>query len=117
MNKTFVNAGATAKSLREQSGFTQDMIAHYLNVDQSLISKFESGERTLSVALLERLADLFGVDMAVFNGYACSTRSVSLALRANEIHEEDLETISAINRIALNADFMTKLLADDHSNG
>lgn len=117
MNKTFVNAGAITKSLREQSGLTQDEIAHYLKVDQSLISKFESGERTLNVDLLERLADLFGVDMTAFNGCTCRIKPLALALRANEIHGEDLETISVINRIALNADFMTKLLEDDHPNG
>lgn len=110
MNKTQADVGATIKSLRERSGFTQDNIARYLQVDQSLISKFESGERALSARLLEKLATLFGVDLSVFSEGACNMKPLSLALRASEINEEDLETISAINRIALNGDFMTRLL-------
>jgi transcriptional regulator with XRE-family HTH domain len=117
MNKTLVDAGATIKSLREKSGFTQDNIAHYLRVDQSLISKFESGERTLSVDLLEKLATLFGVDMSVFGGNARDIKPLSLALRASEISEEDMETISAINQIALNGDFMTGLLKGGCADG
>jgi len=35
-----------------------------------------------------------------------------VALRASEINEDDLEMISAINRITLNLNFMTKLLGD-----
>jgi transcriptional regulator with XRE-family HTH domain len=117
MNRTSFDTGATIKSLRESSGFTQDNIAHYLKVDQSLISKFESGERTLSVNLLERLVTLFGVDMSVFGECTRDIRSLSLALRASEIDEADLETISAMNRIALNVDFMTRLLKDDRASG
>jgi len=117
MNETLVNVGATIKSLRERSGLTQENIAHYLKVDQSLVSKFESGERTLSVNLLEKMATLFGVDMLVFNANACDVKPLSLALRASEINEADLETISAINRIALNVDFMTRLLKNDCANG
>lgn len=117
MNNTLTDVGITIRSLREKSGFTQDNIAHYLKVDQSLISKFESGERTLSVDLLERLATLFGVDMSVFSEGACDIEPLSLALRASEIHEEDLETVSAINRIALNGDFMTRLLKGTCDSG
>ena len=109
MNKTKASVGATMKSLREGSGFTQDNIAHYLQVDQSLISKFESGERALSAGSLEKLATLFGIDLSVFSEGVCNMKPLSLALRASEIDEEDLETISAINRIALNSDFMTRL--------
>ena len=42
--------------------------------------------------------------------YEVITNRISFALRASEINEDDLETISAINRIALNSNFMTQLL-------
>jgi len=53
----------------------------------------------------------------VFNANARDIKPLSLALRASEINEADLETISAINRIALNVDFMTRLLKNDCANG
>lgn len=112
MNKSLINIGATIKSLRENSGFTQKNIANFLKVDQSLISKFESGERPISADMLDKLAALFGISMSVFYESA-DIKPLSFALRANEISEEDLETICVINRIALNSNFMTKLLESE----
>jgi ribosome-binding protein aMBF1 (putative translation factor) len=49
-----VHIGTALKSLRERSGFTQSNIAKHLKVDQSLISKFETGERALTADMLEK---------------------------------------------------------------
>ena len=46
MNEKFI--GENIKALRDKMGFSQTSIARFLNVDQSLISKVEKGERTLS---------------------------------------------------------------------
>ena len=43
-------------------------------------------------------------------GESVPTNRIVFALRASEINENDLEAISAINRIALNLNFMTQLL-------
>lgn len=110
MNNTTINIGEHIKSLREQSGFTQSNIAKYLKVDQSLISKIEKGERLITSDMLDKLATLFGITTESFNNDLISTKQISFALRASEINEDDLETISAINRIALNVNFMTQLL-------
>ena len=111
MSSSLVNIGDKLKSLRESSGFTQSNIAKYLKVDQSLISKYETGERVLTASMLEKLAVLFGVNMTAFNqDKADQVKPVFFALRASEINEEDLEAISAINRIVLNCNFMTQLL-------
>jgi len=116
MSKTLINISAMIKSLRENSGFTQKNIADYLKVDQSLISKFESGERPINVDMLEKLAVLFGVEMSAFSEES-NINPLSFALRASEISEADLETISAINKIALNSNFMTKLLEGGGTDG
>ena len=110
MKRSLISIGSKIKSLRENSGFTQNNIAKYLKVDQSLISKFEVGERPISADMLEKLATLFGCNMSVFNEASDKFKPLSFALRASEIYEEDLETVCAINRIALNSAFMTKLL-------
>lgn len=113
MKKPLDNIGAQIKVLRENSGFTQKNIANYLKVDQSLISKFEAGERPLSADMLERLVTLFGCNMSVFKEAPDKFKPLSLALRANEIGDEDLETVRAINKIALNSVFMTTLLKSE----
>ena len=53
--------GARLKELRVKNSITQSQLAEYLGVDQSYISKFESGQRQLSVLSLEKLANLFGL--------------------------------------------------------
>lgn len=110
MNNTIGKIGENIKALREQSGFTQSNLAQYLRVDQSLISKIEKNERPITSDMLDKLAALFGVTTDSFNGESIPTNRISFALRASEINEGDLETISAINRIALNSNFMTRLL-------
>ncbi|MCF7635347.1 MAG: hypothetical protein LLF82_000829 [Dehalococcoides mccartyi] len=108
--ETKLKIGTKLKSLREHSNFNQSNIAKYLNVDQSLISKLEAGERTLTADMLERLTDLFGVDLLDVTIDADQIKPLSIALRTNDINEEDLNVISAINKIAINCKFMTKLL-------
>lgn len=110
MENMMLRIGENIKALREQSGFTQSNLANYLNVDQSLISKIEKNERTITSDMLEKLSALFGVEVESFSQDSIPTNRISFALRASEISEDDLETISDINRIALNLNFMARLL-------
>lgn len=99
--------------LRKKCGFTQAVIANYLEVDQSLISKFESGDRTLSVDALEKLATVFGVCLSDLEKEETPSPTITLAFRAGDLTVEDVKTIGAINRIALNAYFMDSLLQEN----
>ena len=51
MNK--VNIGEKIKQLRIMAGFSQSVIAEYLQVDQSYISKMENGEREISTSVIK----------------------------------------------------------------
>ena len=101
------------KAFRKSSGLSQANIACFLGVDQSLISKAEKGERSLSVEMLEKLAALYGVSMQAFEEETSPVNPLKFALRAGELTTADMETLSAINRIALNSEFMAGLLAGE----
>ncbi len=117
MNNIAGNIGIKVKTLREQSGFTQSNIANYLKVDQSFISMVESGKRALTSDMLDKLSALFGVQISAFVDVDVTAKPLTIALRTNEINEEDLEVIAAINKIALNCNFITQLLECGHVNG
>ena len=108
MTKNIV--GENLRILRENAGYNQQSIAVFLKVDQSLISKIEKGERSISVDMMEKLATLFGVNPSTITKKGAVSLTLSCAFRCSELTLDEMEAISAINRIALNAEFMTKLL-------
>ncbi len=98
------------RELRNRSGFTQSIMAEYLDVDQSYISKCEKGERQFSVDVLDKAAELFGCTMDYFVNESIEFVQMPIALRAKSVTMEDLNTIAAMNKIALNLRFMEGLL-------
>ena len=96
--------------LRNRSGFTQSIMAEYLDVDQSYISKCEKGERQFSVDVLDKAAELFGCTMDYFVNESIEFAQMPIALRAKSVTMDDLNTIAAMNKIALNLRFMEGLL-------
>ncbi|KXG44559.1 helix-turn-helix transcriptional regulator [Tepidibacillus infernus] len=96
--------------LRSKSGFTQSQIAEYLQVDQSYISKCENNERQFSIDILEKAANLFGCSIEYFTNEDSEFSPMPIALRAKGLTTEDLETIAAMNKIALNLRYMEDLL-------
>jgi len=110
--------GQNAKRAREANGFSQSSVADFLKVDQSLISKFEKGERTLQSDLLERLANLYGNRVADFEceGQFPEQR-IKAAYRSSGMTVDDMEVIHNIKRIALNLFFMTDLAGGDRVEG
>jgi len=106
----FELVGKRFNKLRSMSGFTQSQIAEYLQVDQSYISKCEKNERQFSVDILEKAANLFGCSIDYFTNEDSEFSPMPTALRAKSVTTEDLETIAAMNKIALNLRYMEDLL-------
>lgn len=101
------------KEIRESSNLTQAQIADFLNIDQSYVSKFEKGERRLSVDILEKVCNLFGCTLKYFENPDEEFIPMSIAFRSNILQNEDLEAIAAINKVALNIRFINLMLEDD----
>jgi len=102
--------GRNIRTLRENAGYTQSNIAAFMGVDQSLVSKIEKGERALSADMIEKLAALYGVSVEQLENEQVEPSELSYAFRGSELSTEDMEAISAINRVALNAEFMCVIL-------
>ena len=74
------------KELREKNGLTQEQVANYLGVDQSLITRIEKGERNIQVSHLEALSSLYGCDLVNED-----TDPIVIKYRAKEINDNDLK--------------------------
>jgi transcriptional regulator with XRE-family HTH domain len=110
--------GRNAKSARESNGFSQTIIADYLKVDQSLISKFEKGERSIQSDMLERLANLYGYRISDFEREdGIFEQRMKVAFRSSGISPDDLDVIHDIKRISINLFFMTDLAGGDNVEG
>lgn len=101
------------KELRDNSNLTQAQLADFLNIDQSYISKFEKGERNISVDILEKVCDLFGCDLKYFEDEKEKYIPMEMAFRSNKLQTEDLEVISAINKVAMNIRFINSMLEEE----
>ncbi len=102
--------GENLRILRDGAGYNQQSIAIFLGVDQSLISKIEKGERGISADMLDKLASLFGISTSVVLNDVVTIKPLTCAFRCSEFSLGDMEAISAINKIALNSEFMNSLL-------
>ncbi|MCH5273129.1 MAG: helix-turn-helix transcriptional regulator [Lachnospiraceae bacterium] len=94
--------GIKIRQFREAANLTQQQIAEYLSVDQSLISKFEKGERAISSDTLNQLAVLFCCPVSALVSAEKTAPTYNIAFRTNAINFEDLNALSVINKIALN---------------
>ena len=106
---SMVELGARLSELRENMGLSQSQVAEYLDIDQSLLSRIEKGERSITVSSLERLADLYCLPAEEL---AYGTENIShyeLAFRAKSFTPDDFMTLAKINRIILNQQYMDTL--------
>lgn len=101
------------KELRKDSRITQDQMAKYLDVDQSLIAKLENGTRALSVTMLDKICSLFGCTEEYLLGQSDSYIPLSFAFRTNGIQSDDLKSIAAVNKIAMNIHYMNEMMGED----
>ncbi|NLY82866.1 MAG: helix-turn-helix transcriptional regulator [Clostridiales bacterium] len=101
------------KLLRKESKLTQEQMASYLDVDQSLVTKLENGTRNLNVNLMEKICNLFGCTEEYLLGESDEYIPLNFAFRSNNIQAADLQSIAMINKLAMNLRFMDELMKED----
>ncbi len=97
--------GLLIKGLREKHGYTQDKLAAFLGLkNREMISFYENGEREIPLEVLERLSDLFGVELDVFfsNSIDEALAEVVFAFRKDDLNNEDMENMAAFGKIVKN---------------
>jgi len=74
------------KLLRQRNHYTQQEIADMLGVTRSTVSNFEIGRRKPEIDVLEKLADIYGVDLNYFSTKpVCANDLIELVERAENI--------------------------------
>lgn len=97
--------GNNIKQFRIKNGLTQTEVAKYLGLNNhTLLSYYENGERAVSVENLNKLANLFRVDMDILLLNDPNEQIVNhmFAFRKEEIKQEDLEKIASFYQIVKN---------------
>lgn len=96
--------GSNISALRSKLALTQQQIADYLGIKRENISYYETGNREIPVEHLEKLADLFGVELydLLESDLTNQKANLAFAFRAEQIDEKDLENISRFKKIVKN---------------
>lgn len=98
------------KALRKEINISQEQMADFLGLEQSSISKFESGERNLGISSLEKACALFGISLNELSTNNSKIKSIAPSFRKSEISIASLEDIAKINKVAMNIIEMKKIL-------
>lgn len=96
--------GKNINYFREILGFSQNELANYLGVKRELISYYENGRRNVPVTVLNKLADIFGVELSELleEDMKISNANLAFAFRSEDLQPSDLENIASFKRVVLN---------------
>jgi len=95
--------GNNIAKIRKAQGLTQDNLASYLGLSRVQVSHFERGERDISVTDLNKLSDLFGIELSELLEEDLKIQNLNLAFAfRNENPESDLEQIASFKKIVMN---------------
>lgn len=97
-------SGLIIKGLRDKYGYTQDKVAGFLEIKREMISFYETGEREVPLEVLEKLSDLFGVNLDVFfvENVDEALAEVVFAFRKNDFDNDDMRAMAAFGKIVKN---------------
>ena len=89
--------GSKLRELREKKGTQLRKVAAALDIDQSLLSKYERGERLPNESFIKRVAKYFAFDenelqaLLLSERFLAGARDASLAGRALKIAEQQIK--------------------------
>ncbi len=99
--------------IRKAQGLTQSNLASYLGVSREQISNYERGVRDISVTELNKLSELFGVELSdlLEDDLEIQKLNLAFAFRSGN-NNEDLESVAAFKKVVMNYIKMKRINAD-----
>jgi transcriptional regulator with XRE-family HTH domain len=96
--------GKNIKAFREKMGLSQEEVADFLNVKREMVSYYETDAREVPMAALEKLSDLFGIDLGdlIEEDEKQVSANVALAFRAENMGDDDLKGVAEFRKIIKN---------------
>ncbi len=104
MNK--INISTLLKNIRIARNYTQQDIGAILNLSRQGYARYEQGNCSPSLRMLEELSDFYNISLDYFIGYS-NNSNISL-ISTNDISKSQYSAISN----AINTDELNKLLVD-----
>ena len=97
-------AGNNIAALRNKLNLTQQQVADFLDTQRENISYYENGTRPIPVEHLEKLADLFCVELydLLESDLVNQKANLAFAFRADLVNTASLENISKFKKIVKN---------------
>ncbi len=111
-NKSFISNNI--RELRIKFGYTQALIAEYLNITPAAVNQYENDARTIPEAVIEKLAILYNLDEYDLYEENPEKQAVitTFAFRADEINATDMQQISMFKKIISNYINMSEALVN-----
>ncbi|MCO4291352.1 helix-turn-helix transcriptional regulator [Solitalea sp. MAHUQ-68] len=99
-----MTTGAILKAFRERNNLSQETVASFLGIRREMLSYYENDSREAPLDVLEKLADLYGADLADFfeTDNDQIQANIAFAFRADGIHESDFYQISQFRKVVKN---------------
>jgi len=95
--------GTNIAKVRKVQGLTQDDIASYLGLSRVQVSHYERGERNISVTDLNKLSELFGVELSELLEEDLHLQNLNLAFAfRSDDSKSDFEQIASFKKVVMN---------------
>ncbi len=103
----------TLKKLREANHFKQEDVSDYLGIKRSTYSNYETGDREAPLAVLEKLASLYGCELYDLESEDRDVLQgvIACAFRVDALSVEDMKQVAAFKQLVMNYVKMKKIAA------
>ena len=97
------NIAKNIKYCRKKNGLTQEQLGEYLDIAKEQVSYIETGKRPIDVIKLNKICELFDVQMDIFLNEELGTEvDISHSFRTKDVDRNTLEAIAFLNEFAKN---------------
>jgi len=106
--------GANIRKYRKHNLLTQKDLADFLGCPREMISYYENGSRNPSIDVLNKLSDLFGIELCYLleESSEIVDENIVLAFRKEDTNTEDYEEIASFKKILKNYIKMERLVTE-----